>query len=100
VALTLVVGTLVLALYHPAFLVFDLALVALVGLLILSRIRKRAETAVAESSAKYALMAIFQEMARHPAAIKLAAGPEWVRNRVDAVAGGGAKSRRKAATFT
>ncbi|MEB3203584.1 MAG: ABC transporter ATP-binding protein [Candidatus Sericytochromatia bacterium] len=86
VALTLVVGTLVLALYHPAFLVFDLVLVALVGLLILSRVRKGAETAVAESSAKYALMALFQDMVRHPEAIKLAAGPAWVRSRVDDVA--------------
>jgi ABC-type bacteriocin/lantibiotic exporter with double-glycine peptidase domain len=87
VALTLVAGTLVLALYHPAFLVFDLVLVALVGLLILSRIRKGGETAVAESSAKYALMALFQDIARHPEAIKLAAGPAWVRSRVDDVAG-------------
>ncbi|MEB3237102.1 MAG: ABC transporter ATP-binding protein [Candidatus Sericytochromatia bacterium] len=95
VVLTLLVGTLVLALYHPAFLVFDLVLVVLVGVLVFGRIRIGGETARVESSAKYAMVALLQEIAQHPEAVKLASGPAWVRQKVDLLASGYLEARRK-----
>lgn len=86
VALTLGVGSLVLALYHPVFLVFDVVLVLAVIGLVVSRIRRGAETAIDESHAKYAMVALLQELAHHPGELKLAGGPDWVLQRADALA--------------
>jgi putative ABC transport system ATP-binding protein len=58
-----VVGLVVLAFYHPLLLAFDVVLIAILIVIILSVGRKAVATAVIESKAKYAVVAWLQEMA-------------------------------------
>jgi ABC-type bacteriocin/lantibiotic exporter with double-glycine peptidase domain len=66
VALQVIVGGLLLALYHPALLGFAAALLIAVLIVMFSLARRGAATSITESKAKYALVAWFEEMARHP----------------------------------
>lgn len=81
VALQVVVGGALLALYHPALIAFAaVLLVALVAILVLLG-RHGAATSIAESKAKYALVAWFEEMARHPSLFHDGCGARFARAR-------------------
>lgn len=76
------VGMIVLALYHPLLLVFDLGLiVSLIVIVLLGR--GAVKTSVAESHAKYDVAAWLEEIARSPRAFKTGAGPVLALTRAD-----------------
>lgn len=80
-----VIGLTLVALYHPALLVYSvlvaLSLMAIVRVLGTRGVR----TAVEESKAKYAVAAWLEEVARHPVTFKSAGGPVLALDRVDAL---------------
>jgi putative ABC transport system ATP-binding protein len=84
--ITAAVGLAVLAVYHPALLVFDLLLGASVVAVFLGLGRGGINSAVKESKAKYALAAWLEEVARHPVAFKAAGADVLARDRTDALA--------------
>ncbi len=86
VALTATVGMLVLAFYHPLLLAFDVILIMLILGILFGLGRGATTTAVAESKAKYEVASWLEEIARHPAAFKLAGGPALARDRADSLA--------------
>jgi ABC-type bacteriocin/lantibiotic exporter with double-glycine peptidase domain len=86
VVLTASVGMLVLAFYHPLLLAFDVVLLAIIAGILFGLGRGATHTAVAESKAKYEVASWLEEIARHPAAFKLAGGPGLARDRSDALA--------------
>lgn len=85
-ALAAGVGMLVLAFYHPFLLAFDVLLLAVVAAILFGLGRGATSSAVKESKAKYAVASWLEEVARHPAAFKLAGGPSLARVRADELA--------------
>lgn len=86
VVLTAVVGMLVLAFYHPLLLAFDVLLLLIVLGILFGLGRGATTSAVKESKAKYEVASWLEEVARHPAAFKLAGGPALARYRADELA--------------
>ena len=76
------VGLLLLAVYHPYLLVFDLAVIALVTAALVPMLRQAQETALVESKTKYAVAAWIEEIARHPLVFKLG-GSEHAQGRLE-----------------
>jgi putative ABC transport system ATP-binding protein len=70
------VGTVLLAVYHPWLLAFDLLLLAAIVVIIFPLGRGAVRTAVEESRSKYDLVAWLEEIARHPTAFR-AREPMW-----------------------
>ncbi len=64
--LSVLVGLVMLAFYHPLLLAFDILLLAVIGLIVFAPLRKGVQTAIEESEAKYAVAAWLEELARHP----------------------------------
>lgn len=64
------IGLVLLALYHPWLLAFDLFLLAAILFIIFPLGRGAVTTAVEESRAKYEVVAWFEEIARHPITFK------------------------------
>ncbi len=81
--LTATFGMLVLAFYHPLLLAFDVLLLLVVIGILFGLGRGATQTAVAESKAKYEVASWLEEIARHPAAFKLAGGPALAREYAD-----------------
>jgi ABC-type bacteriocin/lantibiotic exporter with double-glycine peptidase domain len=94
VVLTAMVGMLVLAFYHPLLLAFDVVLLAIIAAILFGLGRGATHTAVAESKAKYEVASWLEEIARHPAAFKLAGGPALARDRSDDLAAEYLKRRK------
>jgi putative ABC transport system ATP-binding protein len=69
-----VVGFAILALYHPALLVFDLLAIVTVALVMWPLGRGAEKSAIYESKAKYAVASWLEELARHPLVFKLGTG--------------------------
>ncbi len=86
IVLQTVIGLSVLAFYHPLLLGFDLVVVAAMVFTILQLGRGAVATSLSESRAKYAMVAGLEEIARAPLAYKLNGGPEFARDRIDALA--------------
>ena len=82
-SLQALVGMVLLALYHPALLGFDVVLIiSIVGLVwILGRGAQK--TAVVESKRKYAVAGWLEEIAAHPTLYKLGGGSELAVRRAD-----------------
>ena len=80
------VGLLVLALYHPTLLVFDIALILSLTFVVFVLGRRGSSTAVKESKAKYRVAEWLEEMARSPITFKSNAGASYARARVDDLA--------------
>lgn len=72
-ALQALVGLVLLAFYHPVLLAFDVAVIALL-LLLIPLGRGAEKTAIKESKAKYKIAGWIEEIARHPHAFKLGGG--------------------------
>ncbi|GAB5546115.1 MAG: ATP-binding cassette domain-containing protein [Sandaracinaceae bacterium] len=94
IVLTALVGALVLAFYHPILLAFDVLLVLLVFGILFVLGRGATKTAVKESKSKYEVASWLEEVARHPAAFKLAGGPALARDHADRLASKYLVSRR------
>lgn len=93
--LVILLGLILLAIYHPFFILFDLALLAFVPIVIFVLGQNGLETSVKESKKKYALVSWFEEIARCQASFKLFAKPEFVYQRVDKIAVNYVEARHK-----
>lgn len=80
------VGLVVLAFYHPLLLAFDILLLGAIALIVLGPVRRGVRTAVAESKAKYAVAAWFDEIVRQPLLFRTAGVEPWVFRETDRVA--------------
>lgn len=85
-ALTVLFSLILLAAYHPIFLVFDLVVLSFLPFVIGVLGRGGLETSLAESTHKYAVANWLEEVARCRVPMKLAGNPEAVFERVDALA--------------
>jgi len=86
-ALTVLVGLVVLAFYHPVLLGFGFVLLfAAFGIFVLLG-RGATKTTISESKAKFAVAGWLEEMARHLFALKMAGGADYARRRLDDLAG-------------
>lgn len=81
-----VIGLIVLAFYHPILLAFDVLLLASIMFVVLALGRNAVPTAIAESRAKYAVVAWLEEIARNMLTFKLNRGPDLARARADTLA--------------
>lgn len=95
VTLTIGVGMLVLAFYHPLLLGLDILLVLLVGVIVVGLGRRGSVTAIDESYRKYEMAAWLQEVARHDALFKLGGGLRYAELRAEALAGSYLDKRKK-----
>ncbi len=86
VLLSVLVGTLVLAFYHPVLLAFDIVLLAVVAALVFLPARKGMRSAIDESGAKYAVAAWLEELARSPMVFKAAGARRWALEHADRLA--------------
>ena len=64
------VGMVLLAVYHPLLLAFDVILLAVIGLIIFLMGRGAVQTSIADSKTKYAIAAWLEELASHSMAFK------------------------------
>lgn len=80
------VGLIVLAVYHPALLAFDLVLILGTVLVLVPLGRGGTGTSIAESKAKYAVAGWLEEMARHPLSFKLAGGEPFAQQQLSGLA--------------
>jgi ABC-type bacteriocin/lantibiotic exporter with double-glycine peptidase domain len=76
-----VMGMLLLAAYHPYLLAFDLALVALIAVVVVGCGRGAVRTSIGESRAKYDVLAWLEEIARHRAAFRSRTADSYARSR-------------------
>jgi len=70
VVLQAVVGSVLLAFYHPFLLAYVMVLMVVVVVVLFPMGRHGEATAIEESKAKYAVVAWFQEIARHPTSFR------------------------------
>lgn len=80
------IGLIVLAVYHPLLLGFDILLLGAVAFIVFGLGRGAVDTSIEESKAKYAMAGWLEEVARHPLAFKLSGGPEYALTRADHLA--------------
>jgi putative ABC transport system ATP-binding protein len=95
IALTVIVGLVVLAFYHPLLLALDAMLVLAIAGVVLSRARQGAATAISESKAKYGMAAWIEEIALHHGELKLGGGQRFAAERADALARRYLETRRR-----
>ncbi|WP_201276302.1 peptidase domain-containing ABC transporter [Methylotetracoccus oryzae] len=81
-----IIGLVVLAFYHPVLLAFDVMLLISIVFVVFVLGRNAVPTAIAESRAKYAVVAWLEEIARNMLTFKLNRGPALARARADALA--------------
>lgn len=84
--LSVIVGLLVLAVYHPLLLAFDIVLIGVIGLIALGPLRRGMQTAIEESSVKYEVAAWLEELARNPLLFKSSGAMKLVYERTDSLA--------------
>lgn len=80
------VGMVLLALYHPALLGFDVFLVGAIVALVYGLGRGGQDTAVVESKKKYVVAGWLEEIAAHPILYKLGGGSDLAVRRADVLA--------------
>lgn len=79
------IGMLLLAAYHPYLLAFDIALLVLIGIVLLGFGRGAVRTSIAESCAKYEVLAWLEDVARHRSAFRSRLADKYARNRTRAL---------------
>jgi ABC-type bacteriocin/lantibiotic exporter with double-glycine peptidase domain len=79
-------GLVLLALYHPYLLLFDLLLLASMTFVLVVLGRNAVRTSIAESYAKYAVVAWLEELARAPLAFRLVGGDRLALQQTDRAA--------------
>ncbi len=87
VLLQALVGTLLLAFYHPLLLAFDAVLVLGIAFIIWPLGHRAIETSIGESRAKYAVAAWLEELARPGETFQGIGAATFARARADALAG-------------
>ncbi len=81
--LSVVVGLVVLAFYHPLLLAFDILLLGSIALIVFGPVKQGIRTAKAESSAKYEIVAWLEEIARNALLYKSSGALRFVFERSD-----------------
>lgn len=81
--LSLATGLIVLGLYHPWFLLYDLLFILFIPILVFVFGRKAIATSVNESSMKYKTVEWIEEVARCHRSIKIGSGYDYATARVD-----------------
>lgn len=92
--LTVVVGLVLLAFYHPLLLAFDLVLLIVIALLVFLPMRRGVQTAVDESTVKFQAAAWLEEVARNPRLFKSSGAQQWALDIADRIAGEWVARRR------
>lgn len=85
VAMQTITGMLLLALYHPWLIAFDLMLLIAIVVVLLPVGRGAVESAIKESKSKYAVAAWLEEMARFPRTFKTTNGRQYGFQRADSL---------------
>lgn len=85
--LMLVVGLVLLAFYHPFFLVYDVLFLLFVPVLVLVLGRRAIDTAVTVSKRKYEAAAWIEDVARNQQSFKLANALAFAYDRIDSIGG-------------
>lgn len=85
--LMLFVGLVLLALYHPFFLVYDLLFVLFIPVLVFVLGRRAIDTAVVVSKRKYQAAAWIEDVARNQQSFKLANAMGFAYDRIDSIGG-------------
>jgi putative ABC transport system ATP-binding protein len=80
-----VIGLVLLALYHPWLLAFDVLLVTAMVIIVFVLGRGAIATSISESKAKYALEAWLEQIAAHLVTFKSKGGPEYATRRSQAL---------------
>ncbi len=75
------IGMLLLAVYHPYLLAFDIVLLLLIVIVLFGLGRGAVRTSIAESHAKYDALAWLEEIARHHSAFRSRVAETYARNR-------------------
>ncbi len=85
-AFSMLIGILLLGLFHPLLLVLVLVLLVLLWVVLFVMARGAVDTSIAESRAKYAVVHWFEELARHPHLFKGAGGYALAADQADLLA--------------
>lgn len=93
--LILLVGLIVLGVYHPFFLLYDVVLIAFLPLLVYGLGRGGIATAIYVSKRKYETASWLQEIARAQLAFKLTGARTFAHDRMDRIATAYVQDRRK-----
>lgn len=83
VVLTVLMGMVVLAFYHPWLLAFDAVLLVLIAINVLVLSRGALRTSIAESKSKYAVAGWLEDIARCPTTFKAGGAAEFALTRAD-----------------
>jgi ATP-binding cassette subfamily B protein len=94
-ALVALVGLILLAVYHPLFILFDFALFFFAAIVIFVLSYGGMETSIKESKKKYALVQWLEEIARSHTSFKLYSTEAFILKRVDAITSEYVKARQK-----
>jgi len=94
-ALVLLVGLLVLAVYHPFFLLYDVILIAFLPVLVYALGRGGIATAIEASKRKYETASWLEEIARAQLAVKLTGARSFIFDRLDTIAAAYVQDRRR-----
>ncbi len=81
--LSVLVGLVILAFYHPILLAFDVLLLVIIAVLVLGPARRGIASAIKESKSKYAVAAWLEEITRNPLVFKTAGAQRWVNLKSD-----------------
>lgn len=87
ILLTVVVGLVLLAFYHPLLLAFDILLLAVITLIVLGPIRRGVRSAISESQAKFTVAEWLEDLTRHPVLFRTAGVRSWILQKSDRVVG-------------
>lgn len=85
VVLQAAVGAVLLALYHPFLIAFDVLLLGSIAFVLFGLGRGAVRTSVAESHTKYGVLAWLEELARAPLAFRHAGASRWALRKADTV---------------
>ncbi len=94
-ALVLLVGLIVLAIYHPFFLLYDVVLIAFLPVLVFGLGRGGITTAIEASKRKYETASWLEEIARAQLAVKLTGARSFAFDRLDTIAAAYVQDRRR-----
>jgi ATP-binding cassette subfamily B protein len=94
-SLVALVGLILLAIYHPIFLLFDIILFLFVVIVVFVLSKGGVETSIKESKKKYALVHWLEDVARCHTSFKLYGRDDYVLERVDAITGEYVNARKK-----
>jgi putative ABC transport system ATP-binding protein len=79
----IIFSAVLLAIYHPWLLGFDLVLMVLISFFLFAFMRSGVATSIAESHTKYELVAWFEELARHPLLFRSSLSADYAATRTD-----------------